>query len=67
MQVEVAIKVTRDDGTVLTRSETYGNGARWVMNRPRRLTVAEVRKGLDARVAAALNSMGVRGTPKGRT
>jgi len=60
MDVTIAVTVTRDDGTVLTRTESYGNGGRWVLNRPRRLTRAEVRKGIDARVAAALNSMGVR-------
>ena len=60
MDVQVSIVVTRDDGTVLTRNEKYGNGAKWVLNRPRRLTRTEVRKGVDARVAAALNSMGVR-------
>jgi len=60
MDVTISVTVTRDDGTVLTRSESYGNGGRWVQHRPRRLTRAEVRKGIDARVAAALNSMGVR-------
>lgn len=60
MRVDVAITVTRDDGTVLQRTEKYGNDSRWVQNRQRRLTRAEVRKGIDARVAAALNSMGLR-------
>ena len=60
MDVNIAITVKRDDGTVLTRTESYGNSSRWVLNKPRRLTRAEVRKGLDARIAAALNSMGVR-------
>jgi hypothetical protein len=60
VDVNIAVTVTRDDGTVLTRTESYGNGGRWVLNRPRRLTRTEVRKGIDARVAAALNSMGVR-------
>lgn len=60
MDVNIAITVKRDDGIVLTRTVSYGNGSRWVMNKPRRLTRAEVRKGLDARIASALNSMGVR-------
>ena len=60
MKVFVVLTVHRDDGTVLTRSESYGNDGGWVGNKRRRLTRAEVRKGLDARVAAAFNSMGVR-------
>lgn len=60
MDVNVAVTVVRDDGTVMTRTETYGNGGRWVQHRARRLTRNEVRKGIDARVAAALNAMGVR-------
>ncbi len=61
MRVDVAITVTRDDGTILTRTEKYGNDQAWVLNRRRRLTRAELRKGIDARIAAALNSMGLRG------
>lgn len=60
MKVTVSVTVERDDGTTLHRTEVAGNGDRWVLNRQRRLTQAEVRKSIDARVAAALNSMGLR-------
>lgn len=60
MDVAVTITVVHDDGTTINRTETFGNGGRWVVNRQRRLTKAEVRKAIDARIAAALNSMGVR-------
>lgn len=60
MKVNVAVTVQRDDGTILTRSETVANDQVWALNRPRRLTKAELRKSLDARIGAALNAMGVR-------
>jgi hypothetical protein len=60
VKVTVSLTVQRDDGTVLTRSEQVGNDQRWVQNKQRRLTRVELRKSLDARIAAALNSMGVR-------
>lgn len=60
MKVDVAIVVTRDDGTTLSRSERVANDLRWVGPKQRRMTRSELRKSLDARVSAALNSMGVR-------
>ena len=60
MKARVTIEVTRDDGTLLSRTEQVANDQGWTLNKPRRLTKAELRKSLDARVAAALNSMGVR-------
>lgn len=60
MKVQVAITVIRDDGTTLTRTESVANDQGWVGNKRRRLTRAELRKALDARVGAGLNSMGVR-------
>ena len=60
MKVQVAVTVLRDDGTQLTRTETVANDQSWTLNRPVRMTKAQLRKSIDARVAAALNAMGVR-------
>jgi len=61
MKVTVHVIVVRDDGTTLTREERAANDQPWVGARRRRLTRAELRKAIDARVAAALNStMGAR-------
>lgn len=60
MKVHVSLTVERDDGTTLTRTETVANDQRWTMDRPVRLTRNQLRRNIDAKLAAALNSMGVR-------